>query len=233
MKNLSNHWLLLFLAFFLLSSAKAQTNNQYKSTSVTTTKTVEQPVAHPVANSASKINPLLIGATIPEVKLKSTDGKDVNLLDLVKNKPSVLIFYRGSWCPYCNAHLSQLRLIESQLVEMGYQLIAISPDSPEKLQENIDKNKLNYLLLSDSSASAATNFGIAFRVDDPTVELYKKYNVDLEKISGENHHILPVPSVFIVGTDGVIKFQYVNPNYKTRLSSDVILAAAKDLAPKN
>ncbi len=115
---------------------------------------------------------------------------------------------------------------------MGYQLIAISPDKAEKLQESVEKNKLNYLLLSDSSASAATGFGIAHRVDDPTVELYKKYNIDLEKVSGEKHHILPVPSVFIVGTDGVIKFQYVNPDYKIRLSSEVILAAAKALIPK-
>ncbi len=125
--------------------------------------------------------------------------------------------------------LGQLRLIESQLVELGYQLVAISPDRVEKLQESLEKNKLNYLLLSDSSASAATGFGIAFQVDSQTLELYKKYNIDLEKVSGEKHHILPVPSVFIVDTAGKIKFQYVNPDYKNRLSSDVVLAAAKSI----
>lgn len=128
--------------------------------------------------------------------------------------------------------LGQLRLIESQLVEMGYQLIAISPDKIENLKETVEKNKLNYLLLSDSSASAAKAFGIGYKVDDSTVELYKKYELDLEKVSGEKHHILPVPSVFIAGTDGVIKFQYVNPDYKTRLSSEVVLAAAKSALPK-
>lgn len=125
--------------------------------------------------------------------------------------------------------LGQLRLIESQLVELGYQLVAISPDRVEKLQESLEKNKLNYLLLSDSSASAAIGFGIAFQVDSKTLELYKNYGIDLEKVSGAKHHILPVPSIFIVDTTAKIKFQYVNPDYKTRLSSDVVLAAAKSI----
>ena len=36
-----------------------------------------------------------------------------------------------------------------------------------------------------------------------------------------------MPSVFLVGTDGIIDFAYVNPDYKTRLDSEVLLAAAK------
>lgn len=38
---------------------------------------------------------------------------------------------------------------------------------------------------------------------------------------------LPVPAVFLVNTDGIIQFQYVNPNYNVRLKKEVILAAAK------
>ncbi|MGA9575264.1 MAG: hypothetical protein WBS20_15095, partial [Lysobacterales bacterium] len=53
------------------------------------------------------------------------------------------------------------------------------------------------------------------------------YGIDLEKASGENHHVLPAPATFIIGTDGVINFAYINPNYKVRLHPDVLLAAAK------
>ncbi len=94
MKNSSKYWLLFFLAVLLISSAKAQDSNSTNKTTLTPiTKALEQPVA----NNANKITPLLIGTTIPEVKLKSIEGKDFNLLDLVKNKPSVFIFYRGGW----------------------------------------------------------------------------------------------------------------------------------------
>ncbi len=41
------------------------------------------------------------------------------------------------------------------------------------------------------------------------------------------HHVLPVPSTFIIGSDGVISFQYSNTNYKVRLHPSVLLAAAR------
>ena len=49
----------------------------------------------------------------------------------------------------------------------------------------------------------------------------------LEGSSGETHHVLPAPATFIIGTDGIIQFQYTNPDYKVRLHPDVLLAAAR------
>lgn len=123
--------------------------------------------------------------------------------------------------------LGQLQKIEPSLIELGYQIIAISPDRPEKFRESIEKHKLSYLLLSDSKMNGAQAFGLVFKVDEKALEQYKKYGVDLEDASGEKHHLLPVPAVFVVGTDGIVKFEYVNPNYKVRLDPDVLLAAAK------
>ena len=75
---------------------------------------------------------------------------------------------------------------------------------------------------------AAKALGIAFRVDDATVNKYKTaYGIDLEADSGQKHHLLPVPSVFLVGRDGIIQFSYVNPNYKVRIDPAVLLEAAK------
>ena len=74
---------------------------------------------------------------------------------------------------------------------------------------------------------AAKAFGVAFKVDDGMLTKYKGFGIDLEAASGEKHHYLPVPSVFLIGTDGVIKFRYFNPDYKVRLSSEELLAAAR------
>ncbi len=41
------------------------------------------------------------------------------------------------------------------------------------------------------------------------------------------NHLLPVPAVFIAGKDSIIEFEYVNPNYKVRLSPELLLAGAK------
>ena len=129
-----------------------------------------------VARSAEEICPLLIGANIPDLVLRTVDGKLFNLNEAIRNKPTVLMFYRGGWCPFCNLHLSQLQGIETEIINSGYQIIGISPDRPEKLSESIVQHKMNYLLLSDSNMAAAKAFGIAFKLDESTI---KKYDVGL------------------------------------------------------
>lgn len=177
--------------------------------------------------SAEQVQPLAVGASVPVLTLQTADGKAVDLRKAIAKKPTVLIFYRGGWCPFCNIHLGQLQEAHPGLIDMGYQVLAISPDRPAKLGESVEKGDLVYTLLSDSSMAAAKAFGIAFRVDDGTLEKYKGYGIDLEETSGESHHLLPVPAVFIVGKDGVVRFAYANADYKIRLQPEALLAAAK------
>ena len=126
--------------------------------------------------------------------------------------------------------MGQLQEIIPQLRTLGYHIVGISPDRPEKLAASLEKNPGGYLLLSDSKMAAAKAFGLAFQLDDAMVERYKGFGIDLEADSGQTHHQLPVPAVFLVGKSGRIEFQYVNPNYKVRLQPEVLLAAAKAAA---
>jgi peroxiredoxin len=107
------------------------------------------------------------------------------------------------------------------------QLLAISPDQPSKLKETIDKHNMGFRLLSDSDMAAARSFGVAYKLDNATLAELKKYNIDVEEASGQRHHMLPVPAVFLVTTNGLIQFEYVNPDYKVRLDPELLVAAAK------
>jgi len=184
--------------------------------------------AESVPTDASAVRPLLIGATVPDVQLRSVASDAFALRDAVKTKPTVVIFYRGGWCPFCNTHLGKLQEIQGELAALGYQVLAISPDRPEKLAESAVNREIGYTLLSDSKMNAARAFGIAFQVDAATVAKYRdEYEIDLEADSGEKHHQLPVPAAFVVDTDGVIAFSYVNPDYKQRIDPQLLLAAAR------
>ncbi|MGB0133319.1 peroxiredoxin-like family protein [Dokdonella sp.] len=185
-----------------------------------------------LADSADAVCPILLGSAMPDVAMQTIDGKPTTLKQQVDGQPAILVFYRGGWCPYCNMQLSDLRLIAAETEALGYRLIAISPDLPGELGKTMTKDKLDYTLLSDSKADAMRAFGIGFRVDDATIEKYKGYGIDLEKASGENHHALPVPSVFIVDAAGVLQFSYVHPDYKVRVPGTVIMAAAKAIADR-
>ncbi len=72
----------------------------------------------------------------------------------------------------------------------------------------------------------AQAFGIAFQVAKEALAR-RNFGAELEDASGEKHHLLPVPAAFIIGTDGIIKFEYVNPNHLVRIKPDLLLAAAK------
>jgi len=182
--------------------------------------------------SPDAVRPLLVGASVPDVTVKNMKGKSIHLKKLLSKGPSVLIFYRGSWCMYCNRHFNGIRKVEKKLSALGYRIIAISPDKLENLAETLNKHEIGYTLLSDSPMEAAKAFGIAFRLDDKTAEKYKTYDIDLERASGMKHQLLPVPSVFLINKEGIIQFQYVNPDYKIRLNPDVLLALAKAALPK-
>lgn len=190
------------------------------------------PLAHAadIAPSADKITPILLGSALPDPALRDRDGNATSLRKVVDGKPSVLVFYRGGWCPFCNLQLSELRQIHPELTQLGYQLVAISPDRPEELQKTLGKDKLDYTLVSDSSTAAMRAFGIGFTVDTPTVLKYRLGGINLEEASGETHHALPAPSVFIVDGDGVLQFSYVHPDYKVRAPGQVILAAAREIS---
>lgn len=103
----------------------------------------------------------------------------------------------------------------------------MSPDRPEKVQAIAKTGEIKYTLLSDSDLKAAQAFGVAYRVDDETLKLLEQYNIDLEEASGKKHHLLPVPSVFLLDTEGKIKFEYVNPDYKVRIDPQTLIAAAR------
>jgi len=177
--------------------------------------------------SADQVQALMPGMKAPVVTLKDVNGQPFLFQPDKFDKPLVLTFFRGGWCPYCNLHLSELRVAEQRLGEMGFNIWFISIDKPELLLESLNDPDIGYTIYSDSSLEATRAFGLAFQLDDELVEKYLTYNIDLEKASGETHHVLPAPATYIIGTDGIINFAYINPDYKVRLHPDVLLAAAK------
>ena len=180
-----------------------------------------------IHGSADDVQPLLVGMMAPNFSVRDVQNQTFQFIAGEQTKPIILSFFRGGWCPYCNLHLSEMRLAEKQLKELGFDIWFISIDKPELLLESLDDPDIGYTIYSDSSLDATRAYGLAFRVDDEMNQRYLKYNIDLERASGEDHHVLPAPATYIIGRDGMINFAYINPNYKVRLHPDVLLAAAK------
>ena len=180
--------------------------------------------AHQVKKDPKKVEPKAIGETVESVQLKDINGSAIHTKDLFAEKPTVLVIYRGGWCPYCNKQLSRLRKITDDIEAKGFQLIAVSPDHPESMQASIEKNGIDeYQLFSDSKLNLAVELGLAFKVDEETIEKYEKYGIDLEKASGENHKSLPVPAVYVIDRNGKVQYRFYEPDYKVRLEENKLL----------
>lgn len=176
-----------------------------------------------VPKSATDIAPLLIGEKIPSIILKSSENTDVPLADLLKKKKSVLVFYRGGWCPYCNTHLQALAEAEKQILAEGFQIIAISPDAPANLKITEEKDKVKYTLLSDSKGELIKAIGIAFEAPENYKSVINVHS------NGLNTNFLPVPSVFVVNTENEILFEYISPDFKHRISAELLVSVLKNL----
>lgn len=182
------------------------------------------------AASAELARPLAVGATAPAVTLQAADGTEFALGDAFARQPTILIFYRGSWCPFCNRQLAAVGQVEPQLLTLGYQIVAVSPDSAAGLKKMAGQNHLDYRLLSDRDMHASAAYGVAFRVPAETEKSYLDHGVDLAPVPQGEGHWLPVPAVFIVDRHGKIRFVHADPDYRVRLAAADLVAAAKAVA---
>jgi peroxiredoxin len=180
-------------------------------------------------DSADLVVPLDLGATVPEAALRDAEGGPVLLSEALGGAKSVLVFFRGGWCPYCTKHLAALKDVLPALEEQGFRVIAISPDTVESNQGAADKNALPYPVLTDAAFEAIEAFGLAFTLDDETVETYKGYGFSLVAHPVTGRWVLPVPAVYLVDEAGVIRYQHYDNDYRERLDPTEILREASAL----
>ena len=176
-----------------------------------------------IPQSPNDISPLLIGEKIPEATLLNANGESINLNAEIAKKNTVLVFYRGGWCPYCNMQLAGLVDSEAEILKLGYQIIAVSPDDYRNLKPSVEKNNMNYKLYSDADGSFIKNIGIGFTPSSGTTSYIA------QKTIGKTTEVLPVPTVMVLNKKGEILFEYISPNYKQRISPELLLAVLKNL----
>lgn len=217
---------LLVSSAFTTASIRAES-----ATSATSSTTAPMAPMATIASSAAAAHPLAVGTTAPAVTVKTSDGEPFDLGAALAEKPTVLVFYRGGWCPYCNLQLSELARFEPKFLALGFQIIAISTDAPSGLAPTAEKDKIAYRLLSDRTMVAASAYQVAYRVDGKTQKAYDGYKIDLAPIPGEPEaRWLPVPTVFVIDRDRTIRFVSSNPDFKVRLPTADLLTAAEAAA---
>jgi peroxiredoxin len=181
---------------------------EFRKVILTQINEISKEILTKMPSTAFDISPLLIGEPLADLKITNSMGQVESLHGLIKEKPAVIIFYRGNWCGNCITYFSQeIGPVISEIKKLGYNLIAISPDMPDTLlitsrKTNIDKN----VFYSDANGSVSSSIGIAFQQNEKIRPRLLAYS------GGKNTGFLPVPAVFVINTENKIIFEYINPN---------------------
>ena len=170
-----------------------------------------------------------VGEQAPDFTLTNAFGKKVNLYQELKKGPVVLVFYRGSWCPYCNLHLYVLNKAKPQFDQYNAQIIAVTPQQPDRSKAQIEKDGYPFEVLSDTTSKVMKDYQLYFQLTPELLTVYKKFNLDIESYNGIGRTVLPVPGSFVIDQNGKVIAMQAQVDYKARMEPTDILAALAKL----
>lgn len=167
------------------------------------------------------------GEPMPPFILPDEKGHLVSLESLLENGPVAIAFNRGHWCPYCRVNTTALREVQREIAGFGGRIVAIMPDRQKYTQRLKADTHADFPFLTDMDNAYAMSLNLVIWIGAEMQGLMPKAGVDLPAIQGNGAHLLPLPATFVVGTDGLIRLRHVDPDYRTRIEVDDLLAALK------
>jgi len=166
---------------------------------------------------------LKVGDKFPSFSLSDANGKKVAGQDVQGEKGTVVSFYRGGWCPYCNLELAALQSNLDEIKSNGFDLVAITPETPDNSLTTSEKHDLKFTVLSDIDNKLAKEAGLVIKLPEPVQSIYSEFGLDVAKHNGNQDFELPMPATYVVNSAGEIIHSFVSEDYTARLDPEDIL----------
>lgn len=150
-----------------------------------------------------------IGNMAPAFSLPDQDGNKVSLKDFRGKKNVILYFYPKAMTPGCTVQACGLRDSGKELIKLDTVVLGVSPDPVARLGKFIDKQGLNFTLLSDEDHAVAEKYGAW----------------GLKKFMGREFMGI-LRTTFVIGKDGRLK--HIMDKVKTKSHHEDVLAVIRD-----
>jgi peroxiredoxin len=170
------------------------------------------------------------GTRFPDLVLPDHLGQHRDLAALRGGGPVVVSFIRGGWCPWCRSELEIWRETLDALHAAGGRLVVIVGEiggRAERIAQLLDGRAT---VLCDVDHGAALNIGLAFHAGADLIRQYLAAGLDLADIYGTDSGILPVPATFVIDTEGMVRFAFVDPDFRLRAEPADTVAVVRALA---
>ena len=107
------------------------------------------------------------GDPFPRLTITTTDGHVLTIPEVFAGDFGVVLFYRGAWCPYCNAQLRAFERASRALADAGIRVAALSVDDQETTATLVAEHKLTFPVGYGAVAPAVAALTGAFVNPDP------------------------------------------------------------------
>lgn len=168
-----------------------------------------------------------VGDVMPGFTMPDHDGRLVTLDEIVAQGPAVLAFHRGHWCPYCRMNMVGLAEVQNRIGNA--RIYAISAEQQHYTRKLKAESGAHFPFLTDVDGGYTLSINLAIWVDEFMAGLIAGAGWDIPGYQGGQAWILPVPSVFILDRQGVIRTRHVDPDYRRRMELDAIVAGVRSL----
>jgi peroxiredoxin len=144
-------------------------------------------------------------------------GKQVELKKILEKGPVILFFYRGKWCPVCSRYLNNYQDSLKVLTDQGFNIVAITPESIENVEQTVNLHKLTFTVIYDCQEKIMKDYDVMFSVTKAYQDKVKAgLSIDIAENNGRDAARLPVPATYIISKDGIIVAVQFDPDYNYR-----------------
>lgn len=168
------------------------------------------------------------GEPMPPFILPDQDGRLVSLPALLEDGPVAVMFHRGHWCPYCRLNVNAVVRAQREIGAAGGRVMIVTPERQEFAQQFRATSQAPFPVLTDIDNGYALLLNLAIWLDPELQQILHRR--DLPRYHGNAAWMLPIPATFVVGSDGLVKARYVDPDFRRRMDIDELVAAIRSAA---
>lgn len=138
---------------------------------------------------------LMTGTQVPELEVKTLAGKLWKISEQKPQNLTMIVFYRGVFCPICHSYLAEIDRLLDDLKQLGVEVIALSGDSQESAQQSKDEWGIQNLTIGYEAS----------------LEFMRSWGLYISKGAFENEpSLFCEPGLFLVKPDGILFYAAVN-----------------------
>lgn len=180
------------------------------------------------AEAAGELGPK-VGAAAPDANIVDRMGEATTLAKAIEGSPTVIVFYRGAWCPYCVRQIRDWDAAMPELKAAGAKVMAISLEKASFGAQMSHMQEIDFPIYADPAGEAARAYNVRYDLSAEQTETLKKYQIDLSQRNATAQWELVHPATIVIDAKGVVRNVWVDTDYKSRVAPAKVIEAVKAL----